>query len=65
MGTVVLSILKIAKSSMGLMPQLTPIKEIVQVADRLTGMTLLLPFGWIGDFFRDGRMGHHLCGAAG
>jgi len=40
----------IAKSSVGLMPQLNPIEDIVHVADRLTGMTLPLPFGWIGHF---------------
>ena len=50
-ATVVLSILMIAKSSVGLMPQLKPIEDIVYVADRLTGMTLPLPFGWIGHFF--------------
>ena len=49
-ATVVLSILMIAKSSVGLMPQLNPIEDIVHVADRLTGMTLPLPFGWIGHF---------------
>ena len=49
-ATVVLSILMIAKSSVGLMPQLKPIEDIVYVADRLTGMTLPLPFGWIGHF---------------
>ena len=49
-ATVVLSILMIAKSSAGLMPQLNPIEDIVYVADRLIGMTLPLPFGWIGHF---------------
>jgi uncharacterized membrane protein YagU involved in acid resistance len=49
-ATVVLSIFMIAKSSVGLLPQLTPIEDIVHVADRLTGMTLPLPFGWIGHF---------------
>lgn len=49
-ATVVLSILMIAKSSMGLTPQLNPIGDIVRVADQLTGMTLPLPFGWIGHF---------------
>ena len=49
-ATVVLSILMVAKSSMGLMPQLNPIEDIVQVAHLLTGMTLPLPFGWIGHF---------------
>ena len=32
------------------MPQLNPIEDIVYVADRLIGMTLPLPFGWIGHF---------------
>jgi uncharacterized membrane protein YagU involved in acid resistance len=49
-ATIVLSILMIAKSSAGLMPQLNPIKDIVHVADQPTGMTLPLPFGWIGHF---------------
>jgi uncharacterized membrane protein YagU involved in acid resistance len=49
-ATIVLSILMIAKSSVGLLPQLNPIEDIVHVADRLTGMTLPLPFGWIGHF---------------
>jgi TM2 domain-containing membrane protein YozV len=49
-STVVLSIFMIAKSSVGLLPQLNPIEDIVHVADRLTGMTLPLPFGWIGHF---------------
>src|SRR5215472_10452594 len=49
-ATIVLSILMVAKSSMGLMPQLNPIDDIVHVADLLTGMTLPLPFGWIGHF---------------
>src|SRR5262249_55962490 len=44
-ATVVLSILMIAKSSVGLMPQLNPIEDIVHVADRLTGMTLPLRLG--------------------
>jgi len=49
-ATIVLSILMIAKSSVGLLPQLNPIEDIVHVADLLTGMTLPLPFGWIGHF---------------
>jgi uncharacterized membrane protein YagU involved in acid resistance len=49
-ATVVLSILMIAKSSVGLIPQLNPIEDIVHVTDRLTGMTLPLPFGWVGHF---------------
>ena len=49
-ATVVLSILMIAKSSMGLMPQLNPIEDIVHVANVLTGVTLPLPLGWIGHF---------------
>src|SRR5262245_43780269 len=49
-ATVVLSIFMIAKSSVGLLPQLNPIEDILHVADRLTGMTLPLPFGWIGHF---------------
>ena len=40
----------IAKSSVGLLPQLNPIEDIVLVVGRLTGMTLPLPFGWIGHF---------------
>jgi hypothetical protein len=39
-ATVVLSILMIAKSSVGLMPQLNPIEDIVHVANVLTGMTI-------------------------
>src|SRR5215471_2610301 len=49
-ATVVLSILMIAKSSVGLLPQLNPIEDIVHVADQATGMILPLPFGWIGHF---------------
>jgi hypothetical protein len=49
-ATVVRSILMIAKSSLGLMPQLNPIEDIVHVADQPTCMTLSLPFGWIGHF---------------
>jgi uncharacterized membrane protein YagU involved in acid resistance len=49
-ATVVLSIFMIVKSSVGLMPQLNPIGDIVHVADRLTGVTLALPSGWIGHF---------------
>ncbi|MDH2383488.1 DUF6789 family protein [Bradyrhizobium sp. CER78] len=49
-ATVVLSMLMIAKSSVGLMPQLNPIEDIVHVAGQPTGMTLPLPFGWIGHF---------------
>jgi len=49
-ATIVLSILMIAKSSAGLMPRLNPIEDIVHVADHPTGMTLPLPFGWIGHF---------------
>jgi hypothetical protein len=36
---------------MGLIPQVNPIEDIAHVVDRLTGMTLPLPFGWIGHFF--------------
>lgn len=49
-ATVILSILMIAKSSVGLLPQLNPIEDIVHVAENPTGMTLPLPFGWIGHF---------------
>ena len=50
-ATVVLSILMVAKSSMGLMPQLNPIEDNVHVAHMLTGLTLPLPFGWLAHFF--------------
>ena len=49
-ATVVLSALMLVKHSMGLVPELDPIEDIVHVADHLTGMTLPLPFGWIGHF---------------
>jgi uncharacterized membrane protein YagU involved in acid resistance len=49
-ATVVLSALMLMKQGMGLLPQLNPIEDIVHVADLLTGMTLPLPFGWIGHF---------------
>jgi len=49
-ATVVLSILMIAKSAMGLMPQLNPVEDTVHVARVLTGLTLPLPFGWLGHF---------------
>src|SRR6516164_5974351 len=49
-ATVVLSVLMLTKQQMGLVPQLNPIEDIVHVADHLTGMTLPLPFGWIGHF---------------
>src|SRR6516225_8196955 len=49
-ATVVLSVLMLMKQQMGLVPQLNPIEDIVHVADHLTGMTLPLPFGWIGHF---------------
>ena len=50
MATVALSILMIAKSAMGLMPQLNPIEDNVHVAHVLTGLTLPLPFGWLAHF---------------
>ena len=50
-ATVALSILMIAKSAMGLMPQLNPIEDIVRVAHVLTSLSLPLPFGWLGHFF--------------
>ena len=49
-ATVVLSAMMLVKHSMGLVPELDPIEDIVHVADHLTGMTLPLPFGWIGHF---------------
>ncbi len=49
-ATVALSILMLAKSMMGLMPQVDPIADIVKVADGLTGATLPKPAGWIGHF---------------
>src|SRR5499427_11066380 len=49
-ATVVLSAMMLVKHSMGLVPELNPIEDIVHVADHLTGMTLPLPFGWIGHF---------------
>jgi hypothetical protein len=49
-ATVVLSILMIVKSSVGLMPELNPIEDIVHVADEPTGAQLPLPFGWVGHF---------------
>ena len=49
-ATVVLSVLMLMKQQMGLVPQLNPIEDIVHVADHLTGMTLPLPFAWIGHF---------------
>ena len=49
-ATVVLSVLMLTKQQMGLVPQLNPIEDIVHVADHLTGMTLPLPFAWIGHF---------------
>ena len=49
-ATVVLSAMMLIKHYMGLLPQLNPIEDIVHVADHLTGMTLPLPFGWIGHF---------------
>ena len=49
-ATVVLSVLMLMKQQMGLVPQLNPIEDIVHVADHLTGMTLALPFAWIGHF---------------
>ena len=51
MATVALSILMIAKSAMGLMPQLNPFEDNVHVAHVLTGLTLPLPFGWLAHFF--------------
>src|SRR5262245_46244067 len=64
-ATVVLSILMIAKSSVGLMPQLNPIEDIVHVADRLRHD--LTPPVWVDWPLRprDSRMGHHLCAVAG
>lgn len=50
MATIVLSILMLAKSSLGLMPQLNPVEDIVHVADQPTGMIFPLPLGWIGHF---------------
>ncbi|MFS8111904.1 hypothetical protein QD460_09310 [Rhizobium jaguaris] len=49
-ATVVLSILMIAKSSAGLLPQLNPIEDIAHVAGLPTGTILALSFGWIGHF---------------
>jgi uncharacterized membrane protein YagU involved in acid resistance len=49
-ATVVLSAMMLIKQYMGLLPQLNPIEDIVHVADHLTGVTLPLPFGWIGHF---------------
>jgi len=40
-----------SQPAIGLMQQVNPIEDIVHVADRLTGMTLPLPFEWIGHFF--------------
>ena len=49
-ATVVLSILMMMKATLGLMPQLNPIKDIVAVADNFTGMELPLVVGWFGHF---------------
>jgi len=65
-ATVVLSIVMIAKSSVGLLPQLNPIEDIVHVVGRLTGMTLPLPFGVDWPLRpRNSRVGHHLRGVTG
>ncbi len=49
-ATVVLSILMIAKSFVGLMPEQNPIRDIVTVADNFTGLRLPLVAGWVGHF---------------
>ncbi|MDL2399604.1 DUF6789 family protein [Rhizobium mayense] len=49
-ATVVLSILMIAQSSAGLLPQLNPIEDIAHVAGQPAGTILSLLFGWIGHF---------------
>ena len=49
-ATVVLSILMIAKSSAGLMPQLDPIADIAHLARLPEGTVQALWFGWIGHF---------------
>src|SRR6516225_5703393 len=50
-ATCVLSFFMLVKASMGLLPQLDPIRDIVAVADNLTGADFPLPLGWLGHFF--------------
>jgi len=49
-ATCVLSFFMLVKASMGLLPQLDPIRDIVTVADNLTGADFPLPLGWLGHF---------------
>jgi hypothetical protein len=49
-ATVILSILMMAKSALGFAPELNPIKDIVTVADAITGAQLPPVMGWLGHF---------------
>ncbi len=49
-ATVVISLLMLAKSALGLAPDLNPIKDIVAVVDSFTGMALPADTGWLGHF---------------
>jgi hypothetical protein len=50
-ATCVLSLLMLLKGSMGLLPQLNPIHDIVNVADKFTGADFPSALGWAGHFF--------------
>jgi hypothetical protein len=41
----------LVKASTGLLPQLNPIRDVVTVADKLTGADFPLLLGWFGHFF--------------
>jgi hypothetical protein len=49
-ATVVLSLLMMLKHTLGAMPALNPIADIVQIADHFTGARLPMLAGWIGHF---------------
>jgi uncharacterized membrane protein YagU involved in acid resistance len=50
-ATCVLSLLMLLKGSVGLLPQLNPIHDIVDVADKFTGADFPSALGWAGHFF--------------
>ena len=49
-ATVVLSLLMMAKSALGLLPEVNPIKDIVAVADAVSGTQWPAVTGWFGHF---------------
>lgn len=50
-ATVFLSILMIVKAKLGLLPKMNPIDDILFIGDKVLGIEVPLPVGWLVHFF--------------